>query len=70
MYTNLLEVCNMAISNETKRRLTCQFCPKKGKKNDCRCKKYWKIIYKEHRDEILNLHQNELLKFQHKAKPP
>ncbi len=60
----------MAISNEAKRRLTCQFCSKKGKIRDCRCKKYWKIIYNEHRDEILKLHKNEILKFQYSANPP
>ena len=44
------------ISNKTKRRLTCQFCPTK---NTCKkqCKKGWKKIYHEHRDEILEINR-------------
>ncbi len=52
----------MAISNKTKRKLTCQFCPKKGKKLDCRCKKFWKEIYLDNREEILKIYNN--------SKPP
>lgn len=44
----------MAISNRTKRELTCQFCPKQ--KIGCKCDKYWKNIYREHREEILNIY--------------
>ena len=52
------------ISNKTKRRLTCHFCPKQ---NSCKrkCKKEWKEIYHKHRDEILEI--NRLSKFP--AKP-
>ena len=47
----------MAISNKTKRELTCLFCPKR--KDGCKCDKYWKIIYREHREEILNIYHQE-----------
>lgn len=60
----------MAISNQTKRRLACQFCPKKGKRFDCECKKFWKEIYKKHRDEILELYHDEISKFQNNTSPP
>ena len=46
----------MAISNKQKRQLTCQFCPKR--KNNCQCKKYWKIVYAENRDKILEMYHN------------
>ena len=48
----------MAISNKQKRQLTCQFCPKKGQKPRCECKKFWKEIYHNHRDEILAIYHN------------
>ena len=46
----------MAISNNQKRKLTCQFCPKQ--KTGCKCQKFWKQIYREHRDEILELYHS------------
>ncbi len=50
----------MAISNAQKRQLTCQFCPEQ--KLGCKCKKRWKDIYRDHRDEILAMYHN--------SKPP
>ena len=50
----------MAISNKIKRELTCQFCKKK--KGNCRCNKYWKEVYREHREEILNIYHATLKK--------
>jgi len=44
----------MAISNKAKRKITCQFCTKK--RGNCRCQKYWKEVYKEHREEILDIY--------------
>lgn len=44
----------MSISNKTKRRLTCQFCPKQRK--GCKCNKYWKEVYHKHREEILKIY--------------
>lgn len=44
----------MAISNRTKRKLTCQFCDRQ--KIGCKCDKYWKSIYREHREEILTIY--------------
>lgn len=48
----------MSISNKTKRRLTCLFCDKQNKEN-CECKKYWKKIYHEHREEILKVYHSQ-----------
>ena len=50
----------MSISNNTKRKLTCQFCDKQ--KEGCECKKYWKSIYREHREEILNIYHATIKK--------
>ena len=50
----------MAISNKMKRQLTCQFCPRQ--KHGCKCDKYWKSIYQENRDKILEIY--------HGQKPP
>ena len=46
----------MAISNVEKRTLTCRFCPKR--KPNCKCDKYWKRIYRNHREEILEIYRN------------
>lgn len=46
----------MAISNRIKRELTCQFCQKQ--KNGCKCDKYWKNIYRQHREEILKIYHS------------
>ena len=50
----------MAISNTTKRKLSCHFCPRY--KPGCKCKKYWKGIYRDNREEILKIY--------HESKPP
>ena len=50
----------MAISNKNKRKLTCQFCEKQ--KVGCKCDKYWKNVYREHREEILKLYHSTLFK--------
>ena len=47
----------MAITNKQKRQLSCHFCPKKGLRN-CNCNKFWKEIYRAHRDEILEIYHN------------
>ena len=57
MYTILGGIINMAITNKQKRQLTCQFCPKKGQRAGCSCKKYWKEVYREHREDILKIYR-------------
>ncbi len=48
----------MAISNAQKRKLTCQFCTRKH--GNCRCNKYWKEVYKENREKILEIYHESL----------
>ena len=50
----------MAISNKQKRKLTCQFCPRQ--KPGCKCQKFWKTVYLQNRDKILEIYHN--------SKPP
>ena len=56
MYTFILGGIKMAISNKKKRELTCKFCPKL--KPGCKCKKFWKTIYLENREEILKIYSS------------
>ena len=47
----------MSISNKKKRELTCGFCPRQ--KPGCKCDLFWKNIYRENREKILEIYHKQ-----------